>query len=188
MLTLTKRQHESILINNSIRVAVQQIENDRVTLGISAPRQVPIYGLEKRRRGPSRPLRTYSNGPLRTTDISRTAKEVLLIGSDVSITVLYIGLDEVRLGISAPSDVTILREGISGTLPRSPTLPPDGTGTAASQDGIGIDIYIDPGDASKDVIQEVLESLSDLHIASGGLGLEFVADDTHVHAMEGILR
>jgi hypothetical protein len=50
----------------------------------------------------------------------------------------------------------------------------------------GIEIYIDPGNASKETIQEVLECLSDLHIAEGGLGLEFVADDLEIHAMEGI--
>ncbi len=38
--------------------------------------------------------------------------------------------------------------------------------------GNGISIYIEPGDATKDTVQEVLEKLSDLHIACGGLGLE----------------
>ncbi len=47
-----------------------------------------------------------------------------------------------------------------------------------------VNVWIDPGNASKQTIQDVLEALSDLHIAAGGLGLEFVADDTHVLVME----
>ncbi len=40
-----------------------------------------------------------------------------------------------------------------------------------------IRIYIDPGNASKETIQDVLEKLSDLHIAAGGLGLEFSVEE-----------
>ncbi len=45
-------------------------------------------------------------------------------------------------------------------------------------------VYIDPGDASKETIQEVLESLSDLHRTAGGLGLEFKVDGHLVLATE----
>jgi len=37
----------------------------------------------------------------------------------------------------------------------------------------GVEVYIDPGDASTETIQALLETLSDLHRAAGGLGLEF---------------
>jgi len=49
-------------------------------------------------------------------------------------------------------------------------------------------IYIDPGNASKQTIQCVLESLSDLHRAAGGLGLEFTADGAMVFASEGVVQ
>jgi hypothetical protein len=44
------------------------------------------------------------------------------------------------------------------------------------------DIYIGPGSASTETIQEVLEALSDLHRAAGGLGLEFKVEGQHVLA------
>jgi len=49
-----------------------------------------------------------------------------------------------------------------------------------------LELYIDPGSASKEVIREVLEALSDLHIASGGLGLEFQNDGNFVYASERV--
>lgn len=51
-----------------------------------------------------------------------------------------------------------------------------------------IEFYLDPGDARKETIQNLLECLSDLHIAAGGFGLEFIADDLNIKAMEGITQ
>ena len=48
-----------------------------------------------------------------------------------------------------------------------------------------IEIFIDPGDASKETIQAVLERLDDLHRAAGGLGLEFTVDEQDVRVMAG---
>jgi len=49
-----------------------------------------------------------------------------------------------------------------------------------------LEIYIDPGNAPKETIQEVFEALSDLHVAAGGLGLEFVNDGNFIYAMEKV--
>src|SRR5262249_37933321 len=51
-----------------------------------------------------------------------------------------------------------------------------------------IEIYIDPGDASKETIRAVLESLSDLHRAAGGLGLEFTSDGNFILSAEEVIR
>jgi ATP-dependent Clp protease ATP-binding subunit ClpA len=51
---------------------------------------------------------------------------------------------------------------------------------------LGVEIYVDPGDASAETIRNVLTTLSDLHIAAGGYGLKYVADDLHVHIVEGV--
>jgi len=50
--------------------------------------------------------------------------------------------------------------------------------TAVAEDAPGLEIYIDPGEASVETITEVLEALSDLHRAAGGLGLEFIHEET----------
>lgn len=50
------------------------------------------------------------------------------------------------------------------------------------QEQPNIEVYIDPGNASKETIQAVLESLSDLHLAAGGLGLTFTVDGLWVLA------
>lgn len=36
-----------------------------------------------------------------------------------------------------------------------------------------IEVFLDPGNASKETIQGVFEALSDLHRAAGGIGLDF---------------
>ncbi len=49
-----------------------------------------------------------------------------------------------------------------------------------------IEIYIDPGNASKETLQELFEAISDLHVAAGGLGLEFKTDGNSVFQVEGV--
>ncbi len=51
-----------------------------------------------------------------------------------------------------------------------------------------IEIYLDPGNASKETIQEVLEAISDLHRAAGGLGLDFEIDGHFVLATEEVAQ
>lgn len=62
--------------------------------------------------------------------LSRKLGERILIGQDIELTVVRIDRDRVRIGIKAPSGVTILREEIllegSG--------PMDGTGPSAPND------------------------------------------------------
>lgn len=62
------------------------------------------------------------------------------------------------------------------------------TGLISDDTAFPIEFYIDPGDAQKETIQNVLECLSDLHIAAGGFGLEFIADDLNIKAMEGVTK
>ena len=40
-------------------------------------------------------------------------------------------------------------------------------------DPSAIQLWIDPGNASKETIQQVIEAVSDLHVAAGGQGLLF---------------
>jgi hypothetical protein len=43
-----------------------------------------------------------------------------------------------------------------------------------------VEIYVDPGDATKETLQELFEAISDCHVAAGGLGLEFKTDGNSV--------
>ena len=44
--------------------------------------------------------------------LSRKIKETLMIGDDVTVTVLAVNGNQVRIGITAPKDVTVHREEI----------------------------------------------------------------------------
>ncbi|MCI5821433.1 MAG: carbon storage regulator CsrA, partial [Lachnospiraceae bacterium] len=46
MLALTRKKGESLVINNNIEVTVLEIRGDQVKIGISAPKDVPIYRKE----------------------------------------------------------------------------------------------------------------------------------------------
>lgn len=46
MLVLTRKQNESIVINDNIEIEVIGIENGKVKLGIKAPRSVEIHRKE----------------------------------------------------------------------------------------------------------------------------------------------
>lgn len=46
MLALTRKKGESLVINNNIEITVLEIRGDQIKIGISAPREVPIYRKE----------------------------------------------------------------------------------------------------------------------------------------------
>ena len=46
MLALTRKNGESLVINNNIEVTILEIRGDQIKLGISAPRDVSIYRKE----------------------------------------------------------------------------------------------------------------------------------------------
>jgi carbon storage regulator len=43
MLVLSRRRNESVVINNDVTITVVEIRDDRVRLGIVAPRDVPVH-------------------------------------------------------------------------------------------------------------------------------------------------
>ncbi|MBQ8591895.1 MAG: carbon storage regulator CsrA [Lachnospiraceae bacterium] len=46
MLALTRKKGEAIVINNNIELTVLEIKGDQVKIGITAPKEVPIYRKE----------------------------------------------------------------------------------------------------------------------------------------------
>ena len=43
MLALTRKKGESLVINNNIEITVLEIRGDQVKIGITAPKEVPVY-------------------------------------------------------------------------------------------------------------------------------------------------
>ncbi len=46
MLALTRKKGEALVINNNVEVTVLEIRGDQIKIGISAPKDVPIYRKE----------------------------------------------------------------------------------------------------------------------------------------------
>lgn len=46
MLALTRKKGESLVINNNIEITVLDVRGDQIKIGISAPKDVPIYRKE----------------------------------------------------------------------------------------------------------------------------------------------
>ena len=46
MLALTRKKGEALVINNNVEVTILEIRGDQVKIGISAPKDVPIYRKE----------------------------------------------------------------------------------------------------------------------------------------------
>lgn len=46
MLALSRKKGEALIINNNIEITVLEIKGEQVKLGISAPKEVPVYRKE----------------------------------------------------------------------------------------------------------------------------------------------
>ena len=46
MLALSRQKNEALVINNNIEITILDIKGDQVKIGISAPKQIPIYRKE----------------------------------------------------------------------------------------------------------------------------------------------
>ncbi len=46
MLALSRKKNEAIIINNNTEITVLDIRGDQIKLGISAPKEIPIYRKE----------------------------------------------------------------------------------------------------------------------------------------------
>lgn len=46
MLALTRKKNEALMINNNIEVTILEVKGDQVKIGITAPKEVPVYRKE----------------------------------------------------------------------------------------------------------------------------------------------
>ena len=64
--------------------------------------------------------------------LTRRIGETLMVGDDVTITVLGVKGNQVRIGVNAPKDVAVHREEIYQRIQKEKT---DGTSTPDNEDG-----------------------------------------------------
>ena len=46
MLALSRKKNEALVINNNVEITILDIKCDQVKIGISAPKEVPVYRKE----------------------------------------------------------------------------------------------------------------------------------------------
>lgn len=46
MLALSRKKGEAIIVNNNVEITVLEVKGDQVKIGISAPKEVPVYRKE----------------------------------------------------------------------------------------------------------------------------------------------
>lgn len=46
MLALSRKKNEAIIVNNNVEITVLEVKGDQVKIGISAPKEVPVYRKE----------------------------------------------------------------------------------------------------------------------------------------------
>ena len=46
MLALSRKKNEALVINNNVEITILDVKGDQVKIGISAPKEVPVYRKE----------------------------------------------------------------------------------------------------------------------------------------------
>lgn len=46
MLALTRKKGEALIVNNNIEITILEIKGEQVKIGISAPKEIPVYRKE----------------------------------------------------------------------------------------------------------------------------------------------
>ncbi len=46
MLALSRKKNEAIIVNNNVEITILEVKGDQVKIGITAPKEVPIYRKE----------------------------------------------------------------------------------------------------------------------------------------------
>lgn len=46
MLALSRKKNEAIIVNNNIEITILEVKGDQVKIGVTAPKEVPVYRKE----------------------------------------------------------------------------------------------------------------------------------------------
>ena len=46
MLALSRKKNEAIIVNNNVEITILEVKGDQVKIGITAPKEVPVYRKE----------------------------------------------------------------------------------------------------------------------------------------------
>jgi carbon storage regulator len=147
MLVLSRKKNERIVINNDITVVVVEIRGDKVRLGVRAPKEIPVHRrevYEAIKRGAAGTPSTQQEGSAdpsvqdtpQTQEVtvaveqmekggflvlSRKKNESIVIGDSITIVVVEIRGDKVRLGLEAPKEVPVHRGEVQDAIEREAT-------------------------------------------------------------------
>ncbi len=111
MLVLSRKMNEHIIINDDIAVTVLRFTGASVRLGIRAPGDTRVLRLEI--SGPEAEIKPLEGDEIHKGDgmlvLSRRRDEAIRIGPWITITVVEVRGDKVRLGIEAPKEFPVHR-------------------------------------------------------------------------------
>jgi carbon storage regulator len=116
MLVFSRKKDESVVIGDVIEVTVVEIRGDKVRLGIVAPKEIFVHRGECHdaiANGPQSPASQPVEklvGPYLTPGrplliLSRKKNESIVINGDITVIVVEIRGDKVRLGIESPKEI-----------------------------------------------------------------------------------
>lgn len=129
MLVLSRKKDESVIIGDAIEITVVEIRGDKVRLGVVAPRDIPFHRREVweaiTRGAPSAPQPVEKLvGPGLAPQgsmlvLSRKKNESIVINDNITVVVVEIRGDKVRLGIESPKEVMPHRREVYEAIRRS---------------------------------------------------------------------
>lgn len=135
MLVLSRKESEDIIINNNIAVTIIEMRGNKARIGIKAPKNIPIYRAEIDDNEKRRVRQKANQAGSSTVDINKAGGYLTItrekdqrieIGDNISIMVVEIRGDKVRLGIEAPKEVPVHRKEVYDAIQRERTAAESG--------------------------------------------------------------
>jgi carbon storage regulator len=128
MLVLSRKKNESIIIGDVIEVVVVEIRGDKVRLSVRVPAEISVHRCEVwdaiARENPanSQPIDKLVGPDLvpgrSILVLSRKRNECIVINGNITVVIVDIKVDKVRLGIESPKEVSCRRREVHEALKR----------------------------------------------------------------------